>query len=289
METRTDEHRPSVINPEDYEFVAVEYQKLDEDIACMFLADQQRFIRAHMKITGGDYSTHKHGGNCHICGAWCIYTAIFYHEKSNSYIRTGFDCAEKMHMGNATLFRSCRNAVKDAREAKAGKMKAQAILSDAGLEKAWDIYSTDDLNTVDQGIFKAYITVRDIIGKLVAYGEITDNQIDFVKKLLDKINLWPEEKIRREKERETAQDCPAGRVEITGTILKTEEKTYGEDIRLVMTVKDDRGFLVWGTIPTNIVDASHGNRVCFSATVTPSDRDKKFGFYKFPKKAKIIA
>ncbi len=54
---RTDIHRPSAIDPADYEFVGVEYDRTDDDIgAAYMLAEEQRTIRAHMERTGGTYS-----------------------------------------------------------------------------------------------------------------------------------------------------------------------------------------------------------------------------------------
>jgi hypothetical protein len=95
-----------------------------------------------------------------------------------------------------------------------------------------------------------------------------------------------------------------------------------------MLVKDDRGFKVWGSIPSCLqlfdievseeIEADHverirnnghdvkhvdgkwilttqqqrsldkGDRVRFTATVTPSNDDAKFGFYKRPTKAELV-
>lgn len=136
---RTDVHAPSVIIPEDYSFVAFEYIKTDSDIgACAFLNEQRSVIRAHMATTGGTYSRHEHGGSCHICGASCIYTVLFYHEKTNSYIRTGNDCAEKLEMmfGDHNAFATeVRHAVGVAK----GKKAAAAKWLEAGLGRAYEI------------------------------------------------------------------------------------------------------------------------------------------------------
>ena len=49
------------------------------------------------------------------------------------------------------------------------------------------------------------------------------------------------------------------------------------------TLKDDRGFVVWGG---NI--GEKGDKVSFMATVVVSDNDPKFGFYKRPTKIQIL-
>ena len=85
-------------------------------------------------------------------------------------------------------------------------------------------------------------------------------------------------------ELDAAERCPTGRVEITGEILaiKLQESYYGDTLK--MLVKDDRGFKVWGSIPSSL-HASRGARVTFMAAVEPSRDDDKFGFYKRPTKA----
>lgn len=85
-------------------------------------------------------------------------------------------------------------------------------------------------------------------------------------------------------ELDAAEPCPTGRVAITGEILATklQESYYGDTWK--MLVKDDRGFKVWGSIPSSL-HASRGARVTFMAAVEPSRDDDKFGFYKRPTKA----
>jgi len=57
-----------------------------------------------------------------------------------------------------------------------------------------------------------------------------------------------------------------------------------------MTVKDNNGFVVWGSIPSidgRVANCAKGDTITFSATVTPSDKDPKFGFFKRPTKATL--
>src|ERR1700678_2644037 len=124
---RTDIHRPSVIDPSDYAFVAFECIKIEAgDIgACFYQQAQREIIRNHMAHTGGTYSSHSHGGNCRVCGnANAIYTVLFYHEKTNTYVRMGDTCAQKTDMAFSNAeFNRFRTAINDAREAQAGKKK----------------------------------------------------------------------------------------------------------------------------------------------------------------------
>ena len=70
---RNDEHRPSEINPADYEFVGLEYlgSSSSEELANM-MAGEYDNIEDHKHKTGGELSDHCHGGECHVCGACAL-------------------------------------------------------------------------------------------------------------------------------------------------------------------------------------------------------------------------
>ena len=143
MTERTDVHRPSAINTNDYAYVAIEYMKV-EDIGAIeiLIAERERF-QAHQEKTGAQWSTHQHGGNCHVCGAHCVYTFIFHHLPTNTYIRTGSTCVDKMDCDCGDAFRvleRVKKGVADAREFKAGKTKAKLLLEDEGFGRAWELY-----------------------------------------------------------------------------------------------------------------------------------------------------
>lgn len=92
--------------------------------------------------------------------------------------------------------------------------------------------------------------------------------------------------------RESRIAVPEGVQTVTGTLvsIKSQEGYYGRTT-LKMLVEDERGFKVWGTYPTAFYhdkeDADRGDRVTFTATLTRSDRDRDFGFFKAPKQAKV--
>jgi len=184
VSTRTDIHRPSVILPKDYHFVAYEYLGPDRSE----INWNRQVIHEHMARTGGHYSQHDHGGNCHVCGAHCIYTALFHHIPSNVYVRTGLDCAAKMELdeGEGERF---RQKVHAALEARAGKRKAQAFLENVGLARCWAIYT--EPYTSDNPAARPIGIVRDIVSKLVQYGSLSEKQVDFLRKLLGQIDIAP--------------------------------------------------------------------------------------------------
>lgn len=97
-----------------------------------------------------------------------------------------------------------------------------------------------------------------------------------------------EERDARDAAHQNGEDAPEGRVEITGSILcfKWQGSDYGDVLK--MLVQDDRGFRVWGTCPKALDDAERDSRIQFTATITRSDRDDKFGFFKRPSKSLIL-
>lgn len=330
--SRTDCHRPSAIDPADYDFVGVEFspQEKDGDIGTLMMAAQERErIRNHMAATGGTYSRHQHGGNCHVCGAHCIYSTLWHHRPTNTYIRMGFDCTDKMDMGDPDTFRAAqrtRDAIAGQRKSalmnKAGRLKARALLEGAGLLRAWELAELDEDPTDEpprkcncgslygcercghSGYFgNSWQTICDLVSKLIRYGDLRHK--DWLRNLIDRVDGWEAEKQRRAAEKAAAEDVPEGRHVITGTILKKEyrDSAYGGSLKL--TIKDDRGFIVWGTCPDSISlieyavsdegdtwmqqrSIERGDRVTLKATITPSDRDSKFGFYKRPSNAEVL-
>lgn len=140
---------------------------------------------------------------------------------------------------------------------------------------------------------RPYQTLVDMIHKLVKYGSLSDKQLAYLRVLVEQCLNWKarqEELARqREAERAVAADCPEGRQEISGVLIKVADhwSEWAQGEREVWTVKDDRGFVVWGNRPSGIYGAERKDRVSFRATLTPSDRDPKFGFYKRPSNATL--
>lgn len=142
----------------------------------------------------------------------------------------------------------------------------------------------------------------------------------FVKDETKRIEREAEQK-RREEALATAEPITEGRQVITGTIVKMYEKNSDWGVVHKMTVLDDRGFQVNGTVPKEIdivggkvryedgreeilkghalhyrdsgelvesLDAKVGDRVSFTARIKPKDGDPLFGWYTRPTKATII-
>lgn len=299
---RTDVHRPSAIDPEQYHFVALGYQKQEGIEDVYELAFNRELLRAHMQATGARFSQHAHGGNCHICGAHCVYEAIFHHIPTNKLIKTGMDCAEKMHMGDPERFRAFKKAIHDARELKAGKNKAEAILRDAGLERAWQIYIDEKAAIAQRNGGRCsdeIYTVYEMVDKLVRYGSISDRQLDYARTLIDLHDNRDRIEAERQAERESAKPAPSGRLTVKAQILKISPSETQWGVNWRMTIKAAEGWIANGTAPGSVLDhidfkvngGPYGDQACWNrdraqieltATFTPSDRDPKFAFFKRP-------
>jgi hypothetical protein len=223
---RTDIHKPSSITPADYAFVAFDYIKINDLGDCFVITAERGKKAAHFASTGGAYSTHEHGGVCMICGnANALYTCTFYHQKSNSYLRTGQDCAQKLDLATGD-FNAFRTRVGNHLEAVAGKRKAQAFLESVGLSTAWEIatITVPALYAANQARFDQdnqnvnpsrhipipfeETTITDIVSKLVKYGSISDKQVAFLGRLLTAIPKRAALNVQRAAEKAAASDAP---------------------------------------------------------------------------------
>ena len=283
MTTRTDIHRPAEIKTEDYIFVGINYMKIEEVGDEMVLAEHRKAITGALN-SGATWSEHSHGGSCHVCGAYAIYTAVFFHIPTNQLIQTGFDCADKIEKGHDNDFRKAKAEIKSARENFAGKQKARLLCEDHGIAEAFEI-GTSDVHSLNQT--KAIII--DMVRKLIKWGSLSDKQWTFLKSLVDQLGRADEIKAKRAAEKEAAAPCPEGKVELDVVVLsvKWHENQFGGNHK--MFCREANGFTVWGTVPAKISDdLTKGDRVQFTATVTPAEDDPKHGFFKRPSKAIIV-
>lgn len=297
---RTDIHKPSSINPTDYTFIGFKYvgsRVIEKQISLHY----KQIIEDHMKQTGGNFSDHQHGGSCQVCGANSHYLGVFYHSATNQYIQTGYECADKMSLGDSKAFKAFRKQIKDSADFMTGKKKAEQILQDSNLQSCWEIYLR---SPEDRSINSEHI-IASIVSNLVRYGSLSMKQEEYLRHLLGNIDVqkgWAAAREEQDRIRqETAEDCPEGRIEVLGTVVSVKEKDTQFGYTLKMLVESTSGFRVWGSVPSSLKcllfseggeltqrTVKRGDKIKFSATVSPSDEDKKFGFFSKPTKANII-
>ena len=80
------------------------------------------------------------------------------------------------------------------------------------------------------------------------------------------------------------------RIEFTGKILNTkyQENQFGGTLKMLF--QDERGFKLWGSVPSKLLDEELSNlHIKFLATVSVSETDSSFGFFKRPSKVAVTS
>lgn len=130
----------------------------------------------------------------------------------------------------------------------------------------------------------------DLLEKLEKFGKLSEGQMEAVERNMEKDNQRSAERDARI-EREAAMDktpVPEGRQEISGEVIssKWKDTPYGQSLK--MLVLDDRGFKVYGSVPSAATDeVKTGVRISFIASVERSEDDEYFGFFKRPADHKV--
>lgn len=136
----------------------------------------------------------------------------------------------------------------------------------------------------------AHPEVAAALPELGSFGESLAETVASTGTLTDK-QLAAAERIAAERaEAPAPAPVVVGRGPVTGKVIshKLHENAYG--LTFKMTVQDDRGFRVHGSVPAALDTAefADGIRVTFTATVTASEDDETFGFYSRPTKASVL-
>jgi hypothetical protein len=227
---------------------------------------------------------------CGHCGAHLKYGALMTYAKETALIVVGEECLDNRFQSGLTKqeFQTLREAGRLNRER---ATKAEQVT-------AFYAANPDLVNAREsENSF-----VKDVMGKLEQDGELTERQVEAVKKAVRIDAERAANKIKWAAEAKLAADAPSGRVTVTGEIVSTkyQESAYGSTLKMI--VKTDDGWKLWVTLPdsiyrdikgsgfqTNSNAKLEGNRVELTVTVTPSDRDPKFAFGKRPSKGRVVA
>lgn len=293
--TRTDPHRPSVLEPADYVLVGFADTHAEEgytewlwETYCAALeidVPDDRSDRDLPEDLEWDGSTESFGSgwgrepwSCAVCGHGGVrYWTYFLHKPSGEVIGVGRDCATKCNLTSRSEMEH-----KQAREhRRILKIRERWMAVDQDREIAF-AFAADE---VENGRYGFEGMRHSFVSKIRRYGSTSDRFVRAIMRDMARTERREEEKAAQDAERKPVVE---GRIEITGEVLSTkwQENDFGG--REVMTVADDRGFLVWGSVPSAISNVERGDRVTFTATVEKSDRDECFGFFKRPSKADFI-
>jgi hypothetical protein len=286
--SRNDAHSPTNLVTEDYEYLFAADLNSPWAVGLASNPEGREFLRT---LNNYDPSLASRGqGQCHHCGAHLRYAAWLRHVPTGYTIVVGETCLDN-RFGRATAdFQALRKQVQLDREAQRIKAAIAAFV-EANPDLAF---------MADKAHEHTNDFVADVARKLRRKGELTERQIEAVRRVVAR---------EAEPKPEPAPMVPVvtGKVTIEGEVksVKVQYSDFGATLK--MLVLDDRGFKVWGTVPSKLSDGidrvwgemtasgsvpdkgvkGHGRRVRFSATVEASHDDETFGFFKRPTKAEF--
>lgn len=276
---RTDIHRPGCLafDPEAYRCVGVFDGKPDP-----LSSEGPRRQQAVAALVNQGFRFGAGGSNqCGHCGTAIRYGALMVRDDVKEFIFVGEQCLDNRFMSmTKDEFHTLRKQAKlNSERVKKADRVAQVLADNPGLESALQV----DHHIVD-----------DIRSRFFHTGQISAKQID----LVHKIGKQEAERAERRREQEAKAaalvaagvQVPTGRGPVTGTVLsiKAQETAFG--VVWKMLVESAEGWKVWGTVPRSIEpDVERGMQVTFTATITRSDDDPVFGFFKRPTNAAVLA
>lgn len=270
---RTDIHRKGAIIPTDYQYVMSYSLATTQDnwpvpsynVNCVLDTNHAKTTHDGNCCLIGMFNDPtkkfaKHGstGKCTICGAAYIYGDVWQHIPSGEFIHVGHDCADKMHSQDRRAFEHGRVAFVNG-QLRLARLE-QFCKDNEGMEL---VFSVVDKNSI----------LADMRSKVMEWGNLSEKQIAFAKKLADGIlNPSP---VAAEPEPLLLND---GRNHYTGSFVafKSSEGAYGWVTKgLFIVEQDDKQAKIWMTVPSGYGDEKN---VEATITVTLSKGDKP-GFY----------
>lgn len=293
---REDIHSPKSFIPGDYKRIGNFYQGDSKEWNQAYSVDHDE-LEANLAQLGAtfDYGSRRgpwfdgnfsSRGTCDHCGARFLHGAVFLHKPTGELIVSGQTCAEKLGLASQADFDMFwkKKEVERLNRQKMVQEERQRFLQGNPRAKE-QLEWLGDLGqaALDDNFFSSLIYQLD-----ETKGYWSNAQMDALDRARDR---YEENQLRKQRELErqkNATPCPNGAETITGEVLSTKwvESQWGSTKK--MLVADDRGFKVWGTIPSSM-DADRGDRVTFIANIEQSDDDQYFGFFKRPRKAQVLS
>jgi len=249
------------------------------------------------------------GNKCDHCGAIFGHGVIYQHAETGLHYIIGHQCAA------STFSYTSRAEMLRARAEKRGthlaridgwkKRASEAFINqmseDEELAIAWD-YVEEHRDQATSSMDGVMIDIHD---KMMKFGKWSTNQrsyfLSLAKRFTERLIGGSSEPAKPETVA-VPEELLDGRHRIEGTIIKVDWRVVGlayyDEYACKVTIKDDRGFLVWGTLPSSALtgldyttedDAgpSKGDRVVLTARISVKNPGDNFGFFKRPTKCTL--
>jgi hypothetical protein len=285
--TRTDTHKPSLLDPAEYSFEACFYQGDSDAMYDAYREDMKEYdaaVSTHASFDGNFTAK----STCDHCGANFNHGVLFLHIPTETLIHVGHICASD------TIGLPSKAAASKKKAEKAQRAEAERIRRHK--ERAeWQAENTDvvDFLAAKANDSNLHPFLRDMVSSLHTWGSLFPRQADAVRKFIANEN-----KPRPERPAEVEPTTPLieGRRVITGLVVsaKIKESDFGTQYKWL--VRETDGNKVWGSIPeaawsaegiNSDIENFKGKTVTFTAAVERSRDDEHFGFYKRPTKIEV--
>ena len=253
------------------------------------LSDERSHDRAYSELD-----------RCDHCGQRVNYAAVYRHTPTEQFVVLGHRCADSI-MGYED-----RRALEASHQrdllAAARKDAAEEAERRERLAEAKSLYP--DAYEILDGYGGPNRFISDVAAKLAGTGNLTEAQAGKVVEAYERHR-------EREKRRGVGEELPVPTGEsckgavVEGVVVKAQERedpyagqrSWGRSYKVAITVRDDRGFVLWGHAPEALHaldtpegrrDVEKGDRVRFVANLEAKKSDPYFGFFKRPRKAEVL-
>ncbi len=220
-------------------------------------------------------------GTCDHCGAHFAYGAAYRNIVTGEHAIVGHICATNKL--NLTADEYARKRAGEMMKRARTKAKADMRVSRLAPNRRDAL----KYKSVTRNHFTDDVTT-DMHQKFRKYGSLSLKQWAFLKRLIaEDIERAEQRAADRANASPITDDLLEGRHTFTGIIRSTKdvENMYG--ITLKMLFVDDRGFKLFGSVPSSL-PYNIGDRVQFDAAIDRSNDDDTFGFFNRPTKSKNL-
>jgi hypothetical protein len=280
---RTDIHKPSLLDPSEYDFIAAFYQGDSPWMMKSYRADMEIYFEAvnYGEVFDGNYLAKN---TCDHCGAAFNHGVLFLHIPTDELVHIGHICAAN----TVGLPDKAAKAKRDA-EKYAAEQREREKLQLAGAE--WREQNSSLVTDLANLPEDASYFLKDMQRSIEKWGKLTPNQERAAIKSLANFKEHKATLAKREAALVNTPPLQGGRQALQGEILSTkwQDSDYGTSLKMLVQLSD--GNRVYGTLPAAIHSNEGeyaGLKIAFTATVKPSDKDPHFGYFSRPAQARNV-